>query len=230
MFAWTQGQTEKSALECTGKRGGVVVNENSLQVVSPEEFFAAYQETQQRESAAKALVEYSFIIDSADMDGSFKALEEASSTIYKDLAYSYELSDCLVTIYKADGSFQTVLLASYEPDLTKSMMRSSESAIHLMNVSQLTSIVEQLSKQLGGARFTIAIPDPSPEASNCFAPQSFDENELQQKGYSYEPAQYEDWMAGAGIDKKYTRTVGSGGNFAFPQASFPWVLATKKAS
>lgn len=229
MYAWSKDQPEKGSLECTGKRGGVVVRKDGQTIVaSPEEFFSYYQENAKGNEVAQTLIEYAFVIDSNDLQGSFDALTAASSTLLKDLSQTVAYTNSLVTMYKEDGSFKTYLLAAYEPELTNTSGASGESSVRGMNPVQLASIAEQLRENTGGSRFILSLSDPSPEASNCYGPWSLTEDELQEKGYGYEPAQYQDWMNEMGVEKKYTRAIGSTDSFAFPQYSLPWVLATKK--
>lgn len=230
MYAWSQNQVESSATECTGKRGGVVVKaDGNVLVASPEEFYDFYKKNEQGEQAATTLMEFAFIMDSDDLEGSIEALETASKKLIKDLSHSNTFTNSLITLYKEDGSFQTLLLAAYEPELENQLGVTDESAIRGMSPLQLSSLAEQLKDYTQSSRYVLSIADPSPEASNCYAPLTFTEQELQQKGYGYNKGVYQRWMPNVGVENKYIRTVGSMDTFAFPQYSFPWVLGTKKS-
>lgn len=226
MYAWAPDQPT-AATECTGKRGGLVLTSDGQAVIaSPETFYEYYQQVGQT-TGPRALMEYAFILDSGDMSGSFTALEEASQSVLKDMSYTSEFTNAILTVYKADASFQTFLLASYEPNLKNSFSDSSAvSSVCTLSPVQLSAVAQQVTENLEGVRFTLALTDPSPEAANCYGPWSLSEEELQQAGFAFEPSQYPDWMADLGVKKEYHRSVGSVATFTFPRWSFPWILAT----
>ncbi|OGH11211.1 hypothetical protein A3F59_06395 [Candidatus Roizmanbacteria bacterium RIFCSPHIGHO2_12_FULL_38_13] len=231
MYAWADGHKEtESQLPYSGNRGGMVLTKNRGLVVATPEEFSAYHASSVKapgHAGVQALMEFGFVIDSVDVEGSFKALEGASP-ILKDLVYSVENMNGLFTIHYPDGSHKTYLLAAYEPNLSVSFL-DPESQISGMNLIQLTQVVDQFRKQSGGDRFTIAITDPSDVASNCYTPMSLSKEELDLKGFPYAKNTFNpSLMKDLEIEEKYFRTIGSPDNFTFPENSFPWVLASQK--
>ena len=226
MYSWTEHQTENPiASNISGQRGGIILTKKGkLFIASTEEFIQVHKN---EKSSIEAAMEYAFTIDSDILKDSFEAMEKASNTLLKDMLYSCAFSNAIATIYKENGSFQTFLLASYRPEF---QFRDSDGSDKMlfMNPVQLASIAEQLKEKINGTRFVIGITDPSPEASNCYAPWKLKKEELNQKGYKYNKKTYREWMPELGVQEQYFRTVGSFDNFTFPGISFPWLLGTKK--
>lgn len=222
MYAQAEGQEGvHSQLGFSDKRGGLVLShENKLLVTNAEEFAS------QHNLNPKAMMEYAFTIDSTDLKGSFANIDAASSSLLKDIAYSSEFMNTIVTVYQNETNYHTFLLAGYEPD-PKTAPFTTNSVMLGLNLFQIASLTDQLKEQLGGNRFVIVVTDPSPTSSNCYAPWSMEKDELTQQNYSYEETNTP-WLGNLGIKETYFRTIGSTANFAFPETSFPWVLGSKK--
>jgi len=212
-----------SLLELSRKRGGVVLSDKGFQVVSDEELvtYADLIKNPSVNGQVKAVAEYAFYIDSANLESTLQAITTDNTSFLKDPAYTTEYASTLVTIYLPGGEFKTFLLSNYEPDKTRDYSDSSSELISF-NILQLSSLADQLCQQMHGSRYVLVIPDPSPEASNCYSSQSITKEEIDRQGFAYDPESNDT------EDASYYRVIGSLAPYARPNRCFPWVFQTHK--
>ncbi|MBP7875804.1 hypothetical protein KA012_02300 [Candidatus Woesebacteria bacterium] len=210
---------DQSQIPAVAKRGGLVLDSSGvLSVVTPtrmEEVYAATR-SDSATNAPQMIMEYAFVIDSREVRASLETVENAKGgpLNLKDLAYSVEYMNFLVTMYDANDVPQTFIFATYVPQRT-SQQTAEQSTARQLNLYQVTDIIERLRQQLDQKRFVIAVPDPS-EVSISFVPQEPEADPQAEAGENSTRR-----LRSLGTDSPYSKV-------APRMQTFRWVLASHR--